>query len=221
MEQVTTLVHATLSTPVHALPKNVARECMACMKQAIAAGLYGSGAAGSLVNLAAGLFPLHPTVLPFLAPAMRRFAGNQRSLFSFFSSTEPAGLQEHISRSVREAGHYRIHHLYDYVRQNLAPSMNGGGSHSYWGVVEAVIESARVESIAEEHVLKTIGLLNLLDAPNLAPTEQLVRLALSDTDVVAGKAAKAAIHSWGSRGVLYERGTVSGTLPFAPYLCQS
>jgi hypothetical protein len=210
MEQVATLAHATLSTRTDALPKNMVSKCMACMKQAIAVGLYGSSPAVSLVNLAAGLFPLHPTVLPVLVRTMRRFAQNERSLFSFFASAEPAGLQEHSSRSVSEAGYYRIHHLYDYVRQNLAPSMLGGGSHTYWGVVEAVIDSARVESIDEEHVLKTVGLLNLLDAPNLAPTEHLVRLALADTDVVAGKAVKAAIYALRSRGVLYERGTVSG-----------
>ena len=210
MEQVATLAHATLSTQVDDLPKTLVTECVRSMKQSIVAGLYGSTAAGSLVQLAAGLFPLHPAVLPPLVRIMRRFSQNERSLFSFFCSAEPAGLQEHVSRSVREAGHYRIYHLYDYVRQNLAPYIDGGSSHTYWAVIEAVIDATRIESVVEQHVLKTIGLLNLLDAPDLPATEQVVRLAIAATDSAAGRAVQAAINALRSRGVVYQRGAVGG-----------
>ena len=210
LEQVARLTHATLSARTDILPNGVVQESMGCMRQAIDAGLFGSIAASSLVRLAPGLFPLHPTVFPPLVRVMRRFAQNERSLFSFFSSAEPAGLQDHASRSLGEAGYYRIHHLYDYVRLNLAPSLHVGSSHTYWGVIEAVIGSTNAQSIEEEQVLKTIGLLNLLDAPDLPATEQLVRLAIAGPDPSAQKAVKAAIHTLQLRGVLYERGAIRG-----------
>jgi hypothetical protein len=137
---------------------------------------------------------------------MRRFGQNERSLFGFISSAEPMALQQHAAQPVERAGHYRIHHLFDYVRLNLLPTVTTGNSHTHWGVVESVLASAPIGTPEEGAVLKTVAMLSLLDAPDLPATEEIVSGAVEGPR----QAVDDAIKTLRSRGVIYERGTVKG-----------
>ena len=137
---------------------------------------------------------------------MRRFGQNERSLFSFISSAEPLGLQQHAAQASDKAGHYRIHHFFDYVRLNLLPTISSGNSHTHWGVIESVLASSAVETPEEEAVLKTVAMLSLIDAPDLPATESIVRAAVGG----AKKAVNSAIENLRARGIIYERGVVNG-----------
>ena len=205
VEQMATLVAATLNLDTKYLPNEIRRESELSMVAALGAGLYGSSAGYSVKDLASRIFPLHPTVLPVLVRMMRRFGQNERSLFSFISSAEPMGLQDYASRSQVTEGHYRIHHLFDYIRSNLLPAINASSASTQWAVAEAVLFSTEIHSKEEEAVLKTIALLNLLDAPDIPPTEDNIFLAVGNNKLV-GKA----IDSLRNRGILYERGSVRG-----------
>ena len=145
-------------------------------------------------------------MLPVLLRTMRRFGQNERSLFSFISSAEPLALQQHAAQSAEGAGHYRIHHFFDYVRLNLLPAISSGNSHTHWGVIEAVLASSPVETPEEEAVLKTVAMLSLLDAPDLPATESIVRAAVGGSK----KAVTHALEKLRARGVIYERGVVNG-----------
>ncbi|WP_150119809.1 hypothetical protein [Collimonas pratensis] len=204
-EQVATLVAATLNVQMDRLPLSVQNESHAAMRAALAAGLYGSVAAESLIDLSAKIFPLHPTVLPVLIRTMRKFGQNERSLFSFISSGEPMGLQSHVSQRIGEVGHYRISNVFDYVRSNLLPTIVAGNAYTHWGVIEAVLASTQIETPEEDAVLKTIAMLSLLDAPDLPSTEEAVVLAVGK-----GRATTKAIEKLRARGVIYERGTIRG-----------
>ncbi|MEI7899379.1 MAG: hypothetical protein WCK89_03945 [bacterium] len=208
LEQVASLVAATLNVMVKAVPQSIQEESEAAMAAALRSGLYGAAAAASLTGLGPKLIPLHPTVLPVLVRAMRRFGQNERSLFSFISTAEPMGLQQHCSRSFSEVGHYRIHHLFDYVRSNLLPSVITGTAHTHWGVIEAVLSSTELETPVEEAVLKTVAMLSLLDAPDLSATEDAVILAVGSASTRKG--TEKAIKSLHNRGIIYERGSVRG-----------
>lgn len=205
-EQSATLVAATLNVRVDQLPQAIQQESHAAMRAALAAGLYGSVAAESLLDLSARIFPLHPTVLPVLIRTMRKFGQNERSLFSFISSGEPMGLQNHASRKLADAGHYRISNVFDYVRSNLLPTIASGSAFTHWGVIEAVLASTPLETPEEDAVLKTIAMLSLLDAPDLPSTEEAVTLAVGSN----GGATTKAIERLRAKGVIYERGTVRG-----------
>ena len=115
-------------------------------------------------------------------------------------------LQQHAAQSAESAGHYRIHHLFDYVRLNLLPTVTTGNSHTHWGVIEAVLASTQIDMAEEEAVLKTVAMLSLLDAPDLPATEEIVSASIGG----ARKAVDDAIKALRSRGVIYERGTVKG-----------
>ncbi len=135
IEQVAALIAATLNVETSKLPDPLRRESGAAMAFALRTGIYGSSAPASLADLGPKIFPLHPTTLPVLVRPMRRFCQNERSLFSFVSSAEPMALQQHAAQSVESAGHYRIHHLFDFVRLNLLPTITTGNSHTHWGVI--------------------------------------------------------------------------------------
>lgn len=206
IEQVAALVAATLNVETKRLPDTLRRESDAAMTTALKTGVYGPSAPLSLADLGPKIFPLHPTTLPVLVRTMRQFGQNERSLFSFVSSSEPMALQQHAAQPAESAGHYRIHHLFDYVRLNLLPTITTGHSHTHWGVVEAVLASTEVETPEEEAVLKTVAMLSLLDAPDLPATEKIVIASVGG----AWKAVDKAIKALRSRGVIYERGTVKG-----------
>jgi hypothetical protein len=208
LEQIVTLVAATVNVDLKALPRPVADEARRAMMGAMHAGIYGSSAASSLGQLGPKIFPFHPTVLPVLVRAIRKFGQNERSLFSFISASEPMGLQHHIQSNRSQIEPYRVHHLFEYVRQNLFPSISTGNSYIQWGFVDSMLASTPLGSIEEESVFKSVALLTLLDAPDLPATEEFLHLALDNGS--NRRAIAKAIHEMKSRGVLYERGTARG-----------
>lgn len=206
VEQTAALVAATLDVDTSRLSDQLRRESERSMAAALRAGLYGRSTEFSASDLGPRIFPLHPTVLPVLLRAMRRFGQNERSLFSFISSAEPMGLQDHASHPVDAVNHYRIHHLFDYVRSNLLPTITNGTASTHWGIIDAVLASTPVESIEQEQVLKTVAMLSLLDAPDLPATEEAILLAVGTDRKATGKA----IADLRRRGTIYERGSVRG-----------
>jgi hypothetical protein len=206
VEQVAALVAATLNVDTIRLPDAVLRDSSTAMTFALKSGLYGSSAPISLAEFGPKIFPLHPTTLPVLVRTMRQFGQNERSLFSFISSSEPMGIQQHAAQSAEKVGHYRIHHLFDYVRFNLLPTIASGNSHTRWGVIEAVLASTPVETALEEVILKTVAMLSLLNAPDLPATEEIVSASVCGPK----KAVDDAIKTLRARGVIYERGAVKG-----------
>lgn len=208
LEQLVALVAATMNIDISVLPRSVADEARKAMVGAIRSGIYGSSAGSSLSQLGPKIFPFHPTVLPVLIRAIRRFGQNERSLFSFISASEPMGLQDYIHSEQSEFAPYRVHHLFEYVRQNLLPSITAGNSYTHWGIVDSLLTSTPLGSTEEESVFKSVALLTLLDAPDLPATEEFLHLALDNG--TNQRAISKAVNEMKSRGILYERGTARG-----------
>ena len=207
IEQVAVLLAATLNVDLDRVPAAVKKKSQSAMRRALRLGMYGSSAADSLVDLGPSLFPLHPTVLPILVRAMRKFGQNERSLFSFISAAEPMALQQHAELPLAQAEQYQVHHLFDYLRNNLLPTLTSGTSQTHWSVAEAVIASTEIRSLEEERVLKTAALLSVLDAPDLPATEELILQAVANDDP---KRVAEALKNLREREAIYERGTARG-----------
>ena len=138
---------------------------------------------------------------------MRQFGQNERSLFSFVSSSEPMALQQHAAQPAESAGHYRIHHLFDYVRLNLLPTVTTGHSHTHWGVIEAVLASTprskRRKRKRSSRPSRCSAFWMLLTSPPL-------RRSLARQSAVRGRLSMTRSRRCAARGVIYERGTVKG-----------
>lgn len=210
LEQTAALVAAALGLDGKALPKTLANQAAAQMTKAVAAGWYGPGAhAKSLAAFAAALAPIDPFVLPVLSRLLRRFGQNERSLFSFLSSAEPGGLLAHTAQDVRGYRPYRLQDLYDYMAQNLAGSLMQGASGVRWNLIDGVVRSAAATSDLEREVLKTVGLINLLDDPSLTLTAELLPDLVTDSaGLSAARAAVARLER--EARILYDRGAGGG-----------
>ncbi len=212
LEQVANLVTHALDVRVNKLPESVVRQAQQGMRAAIDLGWYGVASShADLIENAARLYPLHPTVLPVLVKLFSRFGQNERSLFSFLLSNEPFGLQEFAAQAIIPNRFYRIHNLYDYARGTFGHRLSLQSYRSHWNQIDSMIESYSTDDAVDLQVQKTVGLLNMLDAHNLLASEQAVRSAAFGEGAASSRAAKAKIQELQrGRRVLYFRGAAGG-----------
>lgn len=205
VEQVVTLVAEMLGIRSGDLPPSILKDSEKGMKEAIAVGLYGAAPAEQfLAGIAHRLYPLHPTVFPVLVRLLRRFGQNERSLVGFLSSYEPGGFREFAETHPIGGGYYRLAHLFDYFKTNLAAGLiNGQAAH--WDVIDATVAQAQRLGEPDLSVLKTIGLINLINDPGVAATDALIRAAVGTAEV------SPAIHRLHhSVSIIHERGNSKG-----------
>lgn len=213
LEQLTMLIGAALNVRLDSLPGRIKKEAESATRFALEAGWFGMSAAASrLVEKAICTFPLHPSVLPVLARFFRRFGQNERSLFSFLLSNEPFALRVFSERSLQGDPFYRLHHFYDYVRCNFSHQLTVRSYRSHWNQIDSIIQSHVSSNPVEAEILKTVGILNLLDADDLRPTEDMVLLASAQADGCAknSQVSKCLAGLRSRKGVLHHRGRAGG-----------
>lgn len=130
-------------------------------------------------------YPLHPATLVALPFVFRRFAQNERSLFSYLSSLEPYGFQEFLrTRTLTRSAPpmLRLGDLFDYFTRNFGAGLYRNPHALRW--LEAVDILERKDRLSPLHreVIKTIGVLNALgEFCHLSATEEMISFALSDS----------------------------------------
>jgi hypothetical protein len=218
LEQAAILIAAALDLDLEGCPAPILRAAERTMAQALEQNWYGGGAArASLIELAPAMLPLDPTVLPVISRAMRRFGQNERSLFSFLSSTEPFGLMAHAEQALALFAPFRLHNFFDYLRANFASLLSAGAHATRWNQIQEILGSAGAQSDVETAVLKTVALLNFVDDPSLAATPEAVVLAVAGVDKrVSNEARKAVARLSNELRVLYDRGA-GGALCLWPH----
>lgn len=206
LAHVTALVAGALNINVSQVPKDVMESAEAVLTATLSTGWYGMST-DSLSPVK--LYPLHPTVLPVLVRFFIRFGQHERSLFSFLLSSEPFGLQSFAQRQATREAWYRLPDFYDYVRTVFGYRLASVSYRSYWlRIVETLDSVAAKLNPLEFQVLKTVALLNLLDAEHLLATDTVLAAAISDND--SKNSVRKAIASLKSRGLLFHRGAAGG-----------
>ena len=117
----------------------------------------------NLISILERCWPLHPAVAALLGPmSRRRFGQNQRSLFGFLSSAEPAAFQDFL-RDADDDELYTPDKLWDYLRINLESSILASPDGHRWSLAVEAIE--RCESVGGDvlhlQLLKTLALIEL------------------------------------------------------------
>ena len=213
LEQVVLLLSSALGVKTKDVPVQHREQARTQMEFALERGWYGPVPLhDGLLDKAAKLFPLDPLAVPIIVRTMHRFGQNERSLFSFLQSSEPFGLQAYASQhSLGNARPYRIHDFYDYVRANLSHSLNLTSVQTHWSIVDSIISGYTSSNSLETEVLKTVGMLNLLNANDLLPTETVVVQAVAGTREDLHIDVKDAIETLKhEKRVLYDRGIAGG-----------
>src|SRR5579863_885406 len=108
-------------------------------------------------------WPIHPVTACLLgATSRRRFGQNQRSLFGFLNSHEPAGFQDFLS-SAAAGDLFTPDRLFDYLRANLEPAILASPDGYRWSLALESLERAEKRAPTQEHValIKSIAMLDL------------------------------------------------------------
>lgn len=168
------LLAAALAVDQDAIPAKARKASDEAVKRVRAVGWLGP----RNVEGAGGCWPIHPASTAVMARFFATFGQNERSLFGFAASEEPYGLRAFAAETPMGSGLYGIHHFFDYVAASFGHRLTSRAGTGEWGRIAAVLERAADADPTETAVLKAVGLLNLLDAPDMAPTLDGVQAAL-------------------------------------------
>jgi hypothetical protein len=211
--QASELVAAALRVNTQRLPAVAKQEARDGWEAAAELGWLGSAASSKVASsdLAARLYPLHATVIPAMVKTFARFGQNERSLFGFLLSEEPFGLMSHSRAPVSAGASYRLPQFYDYVRSSFGYRLSTQSYRSHWTQIESMVESFSTGEQIELAIVKAVGVINLLDHPDLVANEKMIEAVLGgvggfDSDEL--RRATTRLHK--QRKVLFRRGTSGG-----------
>lgn len=193
------LLGAALSPKMSRLPAAVAREYAHAQDLVAALGWFGPRSDRALEPC----YPLHPACVPLISRFFAAYGQNERSLFGFIASEEANGLRAFAATTRADDGLYSVDRFFDYVSTSFGHRLVARGGAGDWDRIRAVLDGAATASSAETAVLKTVGILNLLDAPDLIADEDSLAACLSPT--FDRRSVSQAIASLRSSGILFER----------------
>ena len=116
-----------------------------------------------VVRIAPSLYPLHPAAVAAVALAIRRFGQNDRSLFGFLQSLEPASLMRFArSTNYRVDNWYRVPSVFDHVAATMR-AVPGGDRSRRWSLAFDAVAGAASLSSEHQEVLRVVALLGVLE----------------------------------------------------------
>ncbi|RSN64666.1 ATP-binding protein [Actinomadura sp. WAC 06369] len=132
-----------------------------------------------------GLYPLHP-LTSVAAPLLAFQIGqHDRSLIGFLANDEPSTvrrtLEEFSTEAAARAFTVRLPQLYDYFFASGRTTILASTNASRWLEVDHRINEAHGMPREDQDILKTIGILNLIDVDGvLRATASMIQFALQD-----------------------------------------
>ena len=162
-------------------------------------------------SLIEAMFPLHPLAAIALPDLCRRYGQNERTLFSFLTHDEPGAVGEFLARvELPTRGALpvvRLTALFDYFVGSVTPALGASPESARWFEIHDRISQAVGLSNAEEEVLKTVGILNLIaQGGALRASTDVISYALRPAAWIRGKGeVPATLKSLERRGFLTYR----------------
>jgi len=212
LEQLVSLVSSALGVKEDRLPPAVKRAARENMGRAIDLGWFGAvGNKKALMDQAPSIYPLQPLLLPVLVKFFSRFGQNERSLFSFLYSADAGALRSFAEQHDVGDGFFGIHQLYDFVRQSIGHRLHTRALSSRWSQIESVIDASLTSTPHEVAMLKSVGVLNMLDDQRLIASETALEAALDQSCLPGRINFDATLRTLRrKKRVLYYRGAAGG-----------
>lgn len=162
------------------------------------------------IKLLQQCLPLHPLTSMVLVPLFRgKFSQNNRSLFTFITSTEPFGFVDFLNKKQPhdfpdKYSCYQLHHLYDYLSANLGISLFTHHNGKKWVEIDNAL--SRTVDEMERKIIKTTGVLNLFsDFAGSSINEAMIAFALNADSEKEQKNIKEAVSSLCRKSVIVFR----------------
>ncbi len=135
-------------------------------------------------DLLAATYPLHPITALVLPVLCTNYAQNDRSLFTFLTSSEPFSFKQYLDETEFDGGQMpllKLDRIYDYFIEAIGAGFGSRPQLHKWVEIHNQISNSRSLKPEEQALLKTIGILNLIDSTGeLRASLDLVKLALCD-----------------------------------------
>ena len=135
----------------------------------------------------ASLYPLHPLTVIVLPELCRRFAQNDRTLFSFLCGGDPLALPHFLNMHTlnnNESGLplLGLDRLYDFFFSISTTSFIDRAESQRWIEIQDIIRQETDFDDRSLKILKTIGILNLISGPQagLKANSSMIQIALDD-----------------------------------------
>lgn len=167
-----------------------------------------------LAKTLADTWPLNPVTALLLGPVSRqRFAQNERSVFGFLSSAEPAGFQEFLGSTEGEVT-YGPDRLWDYLVANFGMALTAGSDGSRFSLAfEAVERAAAKGSQLHVRLTKAAATIEFFrNGSGLAVADDFLRASAPEVAVDAIDKAIADLVDW---AVLIRQPRLGGYALFA------
>ncbi len=143
-------------------------------------------------------WPLNPVTALLLGPVSRqRFAQNERSVFGFLSSAEPAGFQEFLG-SAPPGTSYGPARLWDYLASNFGMALAGGGDGNRFSLAFEAIEraGAKGDALHIELTKSAVVIEFFRNGSGLAIADDILVEAVPDAKPAKVKAAISDLLDW-------------------------
>ena len=136
-------------------------------------------------GLFAALYPLHPLTAAAAPLVASQIGQHDRSLSRFLAGDEPHTVERfitaHGTTNATSATTVRLSQLYDYFFASGRTTMLASASASRWIEIDLILSQAHGMDDQDLQILKTIGILNLIDTSGaLRACQGTVLFALSD-----------------------------------------
>ena len=133
-------------------------------------------------SVLATAYPLHPIAALVLPMLCIRYAQNDRSLFTFLTSSEPHSFTQFLDKEEIQGDYVptlKLHQVYDYFVESVGSGMGSRLNLQRWIEIQGLISDAKHLDEDAQIVLKTIGILNLITSTGaFRATRTMVKLAL-------------------------------------------
>ncbi|MBN3927219.1 hypothetical protein [Nostoc sp. NMS4] len=130
------------------------------------------------------VYPLHPLSALVLPTLCQRYAQNDRSLFTFLTSSEPLSFRnflEEVTVKDNNLPSLKLDRVYDYFIEAAGMGLASRSNLQRWVEIQDLINDAKRLEEDSLRVLKTIGILNLITVTgSMRATRTLVSLAMCD-----------------------------------------
>jgi hypothetical protein len=165
-------------------------------------------------GLFAALYPLHPLTAAAAPLVATQIGQHDRSLTGFLTGDEPHTIERfitvHGTANATSATTVRLPQLYDYFFASGRTTMLASASASRWIEIDLIVSQAHGMDDQDLEILKTVGILNLIDASGaLRACKGTVLFALTDpvddNDDVGREALLTRLQNLTERGFLVYR----------------
>ncbi|MFN5755048.1 MAG: hypothetical protein ACK47G_21865, partial [Pseudanabaena sp.] len=135
-------------------------------------------------ELLGAAYPLHPIAALALPILCTRYAQNDRSLFTFLTSSEPYGLQSYLKEFNFDGDRIpllKLDRVYDYFIESAGMGLANRPQLQKWIEIQNLVSDASKLDTERVKLLKTVGILNLITSTGgLKASQAMVKWALCD-----------------------------------------